>query len=224
MKRSIWSALLLGLLCACSGNRLPTPIAVESVVDFREALENAGVEVRQVESHLSDLPEAKVQSWEVSGEPIYIYSISEGFDSDQILAQLTAFETEVAEEGQQLQVWQRDSFVVVYTGVDGGVVLLISGLLGDSITRQVSGPDEPYPPSVSAAQDMLADELGVSPSEVRVVNYVDVLWPDSCLGLAEQDEVCAEVETPGWRIELSTEGVDFVLHTDMLGEQIKRAR
>lgn len=224
MNRSIWSALLLGLLCACSGNTLPTPVKIESAVDFKEALDKAGVEVRQSEPHAPDIPEAEVQSWDVNGEPIYVYSLTEGFDGDQILNQFSASNMGLTEVGQELQAWQRDSFVVVYHGDDGGVVLLISGLLGDPITRQVSGPDEPYPPAVSAAQHMLADELGVSPAEVNVVNYEDVLWPDSCLGLAEQDEACAEVETPGWRIELKVEGADFVLHTDMVGLQIKRAR
>jgi hypothetical protein len=163
-----------------------------------------------------------VQSWEVSAQPIYVFSAGERIDGEQLQDHLVQMGV-IPDPGQQkLQIWEHESFTVVYPGSEGGVVLLISGLLGDPITQQLSGPDEPYPPAVSAAQHVLAEELGLAPSAVQVVDYTDVLWPDSCLGVVDPDQVCAQVETPGWRIELSANGVNYLVHTDAIGQRIMR--
>ncbi|GAA4893246.1 hypothetical protein GCM10025789_07990 [Tessaracoccus lubricantis] len=45
-------------------------------------------------------------------------------------------------------------------------------------------------------------------------------WPDSCLGLAEEGEACADVITPGYLIRL---GDGFTYHADQQGN-VRRAR
>ena len=42
-------------------------------------------------------------------------------------------------------------------------------------------------------------------------------WPDSCLGLARPDEVCAQVITPGYRVAVSRGGEELEYHTDLHG-------
>ena len=42
-------------------------------------------------------------------------------------------------------------------------------------------------------------------------------WPDSCLGLARLDEVCAQVITPGYRIVVRINGKQLEYHTDLNG-------
>jgi hypothetical protein len=64
---------------------------------------------------------------------------------------------------------------------------------------------------------LLARQLGVDSSEVTVVGSEAVEWPDSCLGAAMEDEVCAEVITPGHRITLSARGETYTYHTDQNG-------
>ncbi|MGD8731838.1 MAG: hypothetical protein PVH92_08160 [Anaerolineales bacterium] len=224
MHKSITAiAIAVVMLSGCSRDAPPTTMPIETVADFKQALKTAGVEVSSLESHRFNLPETPIQSWEVRGESIHIYSFNETSEREHLLDQITNLGSPFLEHEQELQIWERDSFVVIYPGSDGGLILLVSGLLGDPITRQVSGPDEPYPPAVPAAQHALADELGIPPSEVHVVDYEDRLWLDSCLEIVAPEEVCAQEETPGWRIELEAGGQTYVMHSDAIGQQMKRA-
>lgn len=42
-------------------------------------------------------------------------------------------------------------------------------------------------------------------------------WPDSCLGAARPDEVCAQVITPGYRIVVRRDGKQLEYHTELNG-------
>jgi hypothetical protein len=213
----------IGILCGCKRDAPPTTMPIHTLADFDQALKTAGVEVRALESDIFELPDTELQTWEVRGESMHIFSFNELSDHEKLLERLSDPEVQLVEDGQDLQIWERASFMVVYPGSDGGLVLLISGLLGDPTSREISGPDEPYPPAVSAAQHVLADELGISPAEVQVLDYEDVLWPDSCLGVVAPNEDCAQEETAGWRIELNAVGKSYVLHSDAIGHEVKLA-
>jgi hypothetical protein len=118
-------------------------------------------------------------------------------------------------------LWASGKLVVVYAGTKGGVILLLSGLLGDPLTYVASDTDEPYPPGVTSAIGALARQFDVDPAEIGVVAYESVEWPNSCIGMPEPEEACAEVITPGWRVRLELEGAVHELHSDSLGEQIR---
>lgn len=81
-------------------------------------------------------------------------------------------------------------------------------------------PDPPY--AAVAAQQALASELGIAADGINFVSFSQEEWPDACLGLAETDEMCAQVITPGWRVVLSAEGKEYVYRTDESGETIRR--
>jgi hypothetical protein len=78
------------------------------------------------------------------------------------------------------------------------------------------------PNAAVAARQALASELGIAEDEIDVVSFSQEDWPDACLGLAETDEMCAQVITPGWRVVLSAEGQEYVYRTDESGESIRR--
>ncbi|MGD2058128.1 MAG: hypothetical protein PVI04_05300 [Anaerolineales bacterium] len=215
-------ALLSVLIAACRGEALPTQAPIESVADFEQALLAAGVQAEQPPGAAPELPGLQVQTWKLSGESVYIVSWGETSGRGEALDELTAADSPFLLQGQELQVWERETFMVVYPGSEGGVVLLIDGLLGDPSTYQVSGPDEPYPPAISAAQLVLSEELDVPPSQVSVIDYEPALWPDSCLGLSGGGETCEKVETSGWRIELRVDGQNYLLRSDAIGGQIRR--
>ena len=118
-------------------------------------------------------------------------------------------------------LWASGKLVVVYAGTKGGVILLLSGLLGDALTYVPSDTDEPYPPGVTSAIGALAAQLDVDPAQITVVAYEPVEWPDSCLGMPESEEACAEVITPGWQVRLELDGKVYELRSDSLGEQIR---
>lgn len=221
------STLIVGLLtlifAACSGDEPPTPAPVLNPAEFRRALQSAGVAVETAMGTAPELVDGEVQLWTIRDELIYIYSFSGEASRERAARVLMSTETFPARPGQELQIWEREAFLVLYPGSDGGTILLISGLLGDAKTQQLSGPDEPYPPAISAAQQALAVELGLSPVEVKVIDYQPVIWPDSCLGLPVEGEGCFEAETSGWRIELRARGESYRLHTDEIGAAIRRS-
>jgi hypothetical protein len=119
-------------------------------------------------------------------------------------------------------IWAVGRVIVVYVGTDGGTVLLLSTLLGDSITEAAGAGQAPYPPGVTAAIRALAQGLGLDPGAVEVMAYEAAEWPDACLGLPDPGEACAEVITPGWRIRLRAAGDEYEVHTDTLGTVVRR--
>ncbi len=75
--------------------------------------------------------------------------------------------------------------------------------------------------AVEAAKVLLAEELEIDPSQITVFQLQATTWPDSCLGLAKQGEVCNTVETPGFRVTLTVGETNYTYHTDMTGENIR---
>jgi hypothetical protein len=80
--------------------------------------------------------------------------------------------------------------------------------------EEAAAPDGLAPETAQAAREAVAAAAGVSPGEVEITAAEQVQWPDACLGLAEPDEMCAQVITPGWRLELRAPDRRYVVHTD----------
>jgi hypothetical protein len=118
-------------------------------------------------------------------------------------------------------IWTAGRLIVLYSGLDGGTVLLISGLLGDPLTVEAPVVDDPYPPAVLAAMGALAERLGSAPERLEVVRYEAVEWANSCLGLPQPDEACSEAITPGWLIILKAETREYEIHSDELGQAVR---
>lgn len=75
-------------------------------------------------------------------------------------------------------------------------------VIEDSAT-QIS---EDLTPAQQAAISELARNLGLSEDQIRIVSTEAVEWPDSCLGISEDDTACAEVITPGYSVILDVNG------------------
>jgi len=85
------------------------------------------------------------------------------------------------------------------------------------------GDGDALPPAAAiAAQEALSASSGASIHEIRVRSYERAEWPSACLGLSREDEMCAMVVTPGWRVVLELEGDTYVYRTDMDGTVIRR--
>ncbi len=75
---------------------------------------------------------------------------------------------------------------------------------------------------VGAVQAVLAKKLKVKASQIGLVSIEPVSWPDSCLGLAGPDEMCAQMITDGYKIVLSVNGQNYTFHTDQTGKNIRQ--
>ncbi len=70
---------------------------------------------------------------------------------------------------------------------------------------------------------MLAAQLGVEPSAIKVVEAAPVEWADSCLGVHLKDVMCAQVVTPGYKIVLQYQGQTYEYHTNVDASNVQVA-
>ena len=218
-----WRALLcLGLLAAlaaaCTAPPEPEGPNIETAEDLVAALRQAGVEIDETAMPAPDSQLGR-------GSVIFLGPARiEVYEADSEAAQRAALQALL----QQMpgvstpNLWGRGRVVVIYDGLDGATIALLSGLLGDSLNLVAPAQDEPYPPAVASAIGWLAQETGADPGAVVVGTFAAADWPDACLGLAEADEACAGVITPGWRITLRIGAEIAILRADELGTVIRQ--
>ena len=98
----------------------------------------------------------------------------------------------------------------LHTNTTGSAVALAGGLdINDAVD------------SVLIAQ--LSGNLGLDPGTISVVSSEAVEFSDSCMGVAIQDVMCAEVITPGSIIVLEANGIQYEYHVSEDGSRIQPA-
>jgi hypothetical protein len=97
---------------------------------------------------------------------------------------------------------------------------LRTDLEGETVRQERTNPAES---AIEAARQALAKKLGLDVSEIDVRLVLEQMFPNACLGLAEEDEMCAEVIVEGWIIELMAQGQTYVVHTDNDGHNLRFA-
>lgn len=200
---------------------LPAAPAVESFDDLIASLRAAGLEPKVVGDAPSGHFDAPGVSLRAGSSEIWVFE----FPSQEVQAERAS---RISPDGSDMagwpgrpHMWASGRLIVVYAGTDGGTVLSLSGLLGDPITRPADVEDEPYPPAVAAAVGWVAQRRGVDPASIEVEAYQPAVWPDSCLGLGEGEEVCERGDTPGWRVILRWGERQTLVRTDEFGAQIR---
>lgn len=224
MRQHRWFfALAAGFfLTACGMQTQPTPPPVVDGSSLLSTLEGAGVRLREVEREIIPIEGTIARVYSVNGEVIFLYEFDDKQDQE-MFSELVASSSRanVSLFSEDAGYWSAGKLLVVYEGKDGGTVLLLDGLLGDALVAPRSSFDEPFPPAVVAAIYLVADDMGVDPSTVEVVEVDPVIWPDSCLLYPDLDEGCLEVETPGWRVLLEIYNETIEVHTDEFGEAVR---
>lgn len=103
----------------------------------------------------------------------------------------------------------------------------ISGIKPNAPTSADNAPpgsihNLPVPTAVSAVRTLVAINLGISEGVVIVTGAFEREWPNSCLGLAEEDELCAQVITPGFEVTVQAQGAEFIYHTNANGSVLRQ--
>ncbi len=101
-------------------------------------------------------------------------------------------------------------------------VLLVACQPAQTDLLPVTG-EEDLPPAVQAVLEQVSQQTGVEVRNIEIVTLEQVDWPDACLGLPETDEACADVVTPGFRVELQVNNQTFEFRTDESGAIIRQA-
>ena len=221
-------AVLICLLAGCTslpGEQLPSSRPIRDARDLLRALQEAGAEPALTQGDLQATLGGSGSVLRLDEAEIQVYEYPSEADREAVSKRIGP---EGLLQGGTLvwlghpNIWEAGRLIVAYVGTDGGVILLLSGLLGDPLTASESVVDEPYPPAVLAAMQALAQELGQEPAEMQVVTYQEAEWPDGCLGLAAEGESCIQVVTPGWQVIVAVDQAEYEMRTDQLGLQVRR--
>ena len=224
--RAALTILLSLAIAACASEAQPPGPKVETLADMRAALTEAGVPVVDAPNPSAPKLGEVGQGLLVGNAPVQAYEygsvVERRLVSDTIRAGGYLVSGEPVDWPAPPNIWATGQLIVVYPGVDGGTVLLLSGLLGDPLTFEAPALDEPYPPAVLAAIGAASQATGTLPQDVQVINYESREWPDSCLGLPEPDEACAEAIVPGWIVRLNVGGEQIVFRVDEIGALLRQ--
>jgi len=85
------------------------------------------------------------------------------------------------------------------------------------ITQQVKTPEPEPDHAMGAADDLvliLSGQLGMPVDTVTIVEAVETIWPNACLGFPAEGEICAEVLTPGFAVTLEADSQRYSYRTD----------
>lgn len=81
-------------------------------------------------------------------------------------------------------------------------------------------PELPDPVETAVLTEV-SQSGGLPVDELEVIYVEPIEWPDPCLGLAEEDEACAQVITPGWRVTVQAGEETYVVHTNEDGTTLR---
>jgi hypothetical protein len=88
-----------------------------------------------------------------------------------------------------------------------------AGFPGGAEPIMVPGTDPAAFQAVNAAENDLAERIGVAKSEIKLVSTEPVNWPDSSLGCPQPGMMYAQVITPGYRVTLESGDQSYEYHT-----------
>lgn len=105
----------------------------------------------------------------------------------------------------------------------GAILAACTSTQANAIPTQVNPVlEEALPPDVALnVQNQISETLGVPPESVQIQNLEKMDWPNSCLGLPEGNEVCAEVITPGWLLTFNIDNQEYRYRVDTTGTVIR---
>lgn len=74
---------------------------------------------------------------------------------------------------------------------------------------------------INLASQFLGQTLNVPVNQVSFSGVTVETWSDSCLGVGQANESCAQVTTPGYRITFNVSGQNYELRTDSSGSNMR---
>lgn len=217
--------LLISSLVACGRRSMSQEVEIDGTAELIASLEGAGVTVAETAILGQPVFGGHARVYQVNEAIVHVYEYetqeARVAVSEELASDGSAIVSTPLTWSDRANIWVSGRLIVVYPGTDGGTILLLSGLLGDSITHLAGPVDEPYPPAVTAAIEYLAERLEVDPGDVEVIDFAPVTWADTCLGFPLPGENCAEVLTSGWRMRMRVADRVHEVHSDQIGEWLR---
>jgi hypothetical protein len=194
--------------------------------DFKQILIDQGAEIKHTGSIDQSFFPVEGQIINLNGSRVEIYEYPASSDREAVSADISKDGSKIGqtivEWISQPNFWAKGRLIVLYVGKEPSTIDLLTKSLGTPLTDHpvISPPDPPF--AVIAAEQALSQELGLPVDRINYTSYERADWPNSCLGLAEENEICAEVITPGWKITLEAEGNSYLYRADQNGDQVRK--
>lgn len=96
-----------------------------------------------------------------------------------------------------------------------------SGITSTQPAATPTGEQQAAPAASQAALEAMMARFGLPADALRIEKIEDATWPNACLGLANQDEACAEVITPGYLITFIVNGQPVEVRTNEDGRIVR---
>jgi len=74
---------------------------------------------------------------------------------------------------------------------------------------------------VEVVKEVLIQRLAVDESQILIGEVSIQDWSDSCLGLGQANEICAQMIVPGYRVTAEVNGEEFIFRTNEDGTLIR---
>ena len=109
--------------------------------------------------------------------------------------------------GYQVELIADGKLYLYHTDKQGKVVRLVT--------------DDKLPEAVQAARQALAAKLNMDAKDIVVTLFTVQDWPNSCLGAAAPGEMCLQVITRGYQVNMQAGGQVYIYHTDETGKSMR---
>ncbi len=93
---------------------------------------------------------------------------------------------------------------------------------GRTFVREITPPPEEAR-VIALAKRFVALTRNVSVEEVTVTELLRREWPNACLGITVEGEVCAQVVTPGFEIIMNAKGMKVTVRTNEDGSVVRES-
>ncbi|RME69632.1 MAG: hypothetical protein D6781_08160 [Verrucomicrobia bacterium] len=93
-------------------------------------------------------------------------------------------------------------------------------------TPRRAAPRPPAREDVAAARpaiEQLARHLRIPAESIQVLSVAPAEWPNTCLGLPADGEICGQMIVPGYAVSLLAEGHRYDYRTDLDGRRVRLA-
>jgi hypothetical protein len=77
--------------------------------------------------------------------------------------------------------------------------------------------------AIEAVRVMAAKDFGYPSNQIQITTVSSEDWPDGCLGLPDDDEMCVMMITSGYEISVTVNGKTATYRTNQNGTMVKRA-
>ena len=90
-------------------------------------------------------------------------------------------------------------------------------------TEMIATAVNALPPDVALnVQNRVSEILNMPVESLQLESIDEMEWPNGCLGLPEEAEVCTEAITPGWLLVFNANGQEYRFRIDRTGTVVRQ--